>query len=95
MYEFDVVNMKHCCDEMRQIVSVMQDNLQSLENLVMGIHGSWQGEAEQIYEAKIIYVRYRYTVLLEFFEQYIEVLEKSSDICGEEENNIRNKLLNV
>lgn len=95
MYEFDVVSMEHCCDEMRQVVSVLRDNLQNMENLVMGIHGSWQGEAEQIYEAKIIYVRYRYIMLLEFFERYIEVLEKSADICTENEESIRLKLNNV
>ena len=32
MYEFDVVSMEHYCDEMRQVVSVMRDNLQNLEN---------------------------------------------------------------
>jgi uncharacterized protein YukE len=95
MYEFDVVRMKRCCNEMRQAVSKMQNTMQSLENLLMDIPGNWQGEAEQIYETKIIYVRYRYALLIDFFEHYIDILEKSAEFCSEKENDIFIRLSNV
>ncbi len=92
MFAIDAERLGEAGHEMEECRRQMQECMNRIENLVMGLDKSWQGQAELAYADKIIYVKSRYRVLDGFFRECAKEIQGYAAACCEYEKRIADKL---
>jgi uncharacterized protein YukE len=71
----DTNEISKTSNEIKNIVSLLENNMQNIERMVLNLGLEWQGKAELSYVAKIIYLKKQFFMMCEFINEYIEILE--------------------
>lgn len=79
-------------NEVKGIKNELRMNMEQIEQLVLGLSGEWQGEAERSFEQKILFVRKQFDSILSFFGEYADLLILFADSYDNLENEISAKI---
>ena len=78
--------------EINFLTESLRSNMNEIEALVLGTNGEWQGDAEVAYAGKIIYVKSQYMKLINFLEQYAEVIGAFAEQYEDYERQLAQKI---
>ena len=72
----------------QELLKIMDE----IELLVLSVNGSWQGDAEQAFAQKILYVKKQFANIATFFEDYAEVLKTFAYAYEQQEADLSSKI---
>lgn len=91
----DEMKVKATCSEIHYIAREMERCMNSIDNLIQSVSGSWQGESEKAYENKIISIRRQYVKMIEFFDSYADSIEEIVDSYEENQMKYMSRINNI
>lgn len=79
----------------RKYKTEQAQTMQEIKNLVMSLHESWKGEAQDAFVAKFQSMEYTYRKLSEVLEAYAKLMDTAANDFQQEDQNLKTMIQNI
>lgn len=90
--KIDTDVLLRCSNTLLNVNFELQENMNKIENLILGLGNEWQGDAAKAYQSNILFVKKQFEYMNEFITDYAQNLKNVSDMYDQAEKDIIAKL---
>ncbi len=90
--KIDTDALYRCSSTLLNVNFELQDNMNKIENLILGLGNEWQGDAAKAYQSNILFVKKQFEYMSEFITDYATNIKSVSETFDQAEKDIISKL---
>ena len=90
--QVDTTKLVQKSNDIKSVKLDLMSTMDQIEELVLSVNGSWQGQAERAFSEKIIYVKKQFSGIATFFDDYSELLKQFAYSYEQQEADLSSKI---